>query len=234
MRRSVLGVLGPGPCLTWRDFPSVEVMQAASTPSPTRAALRLEYLTIAVAALEALLALISGVLAGSVALVAFGADSIIEMLSAVVVLGQLLAMVHHRPRGRFSEHRSHRVVAVLFFALAAYVVASAGWALVRTHHPHENVVGLFVAIASTLAMPSLALAKRASARHLADHGLSSVSRLMEADATETALCAVLAVSTLIGVALASVHWWWADPVASLAVVYFALREGREAWECEPD
>jgi len=83
-------------------------------------------------------------------------------------------------------------------------------------------------------MPLLAMAKRASARHLGDHGYSSLSRLMGTDATETALCALLAVSTLIGVSLATINWWWADPVASLAVVYFAVREGREAWECEPD
>jgi divalent metal cation (Fe/Co/Zn/Cd) transporter len=203
-------------------------------PSPTRAAVQLEYATIALAAVEALVALVSGLMAGSVALVAFGADSVIEMLSGVVVLGQLLAMVHERPRGRFSEHRSHRFLAVLFFALALYVVASAGWALARTHHPHENALGIIVAVASTVAMPLLAFAKRASARHLGDHGLSSLSRLMGADATETALCALLAVSTLIGVSLATIRWWWADPVASLAVVYFALREGREAWVCEPE
>jgi len=202
--------------------------------SPTRAAVRLEYLTIALAAAEALVAMVSGVVAGSVALVAFGADSVIEMLSGVVVLGQLLAMVHERPRGRFSEHRSHRVLAVLFYALALYVVASAAWALAHTHHPHENVPGIAVAVASTVAMPLLVLAKRASARHLGDHGLSSLSRLMGADAAETALCALLAASTLVGVSLASIHWWWADPVASLAVVYLALREGREAWQCEPD
>jgi divalent metal cation (Fe/Co/Zn/Cd) transporter len=206
----------------------------AAHHSPASTALRLEYATIAVAALEALVALISGVMAGSVALVAFGADSVIEMLSGVVVLGQLLALVHERPRGRFSEHRSHRILAVLFYALAAYVVVSAGWTLARAHHPHENALGIMVAVASTLAMPVLAFSKRASSRHLGDHGLLSLSRLMSADAAETALCALLAVSTLVGVSLASLHWWWADPVASLAVVYFALREGREAWECEPD
>jgi len=203
-------------------------------PSAARTAVRLEYATIAVAALEALVALVSGILAGSVVLVAFGADSVIEMLSGVVVLGQLLAMVHERPRGRFSEHRSHRILAVLFFILAVYVVASASWALAATHHPHDNAGGIAIAVASTVAMPLLAMAKRASARHLGDHGYSSLSRLMGTDATETALCALLAVSTLIGVSLATINWWWADPVASLAVVYFAVREGREAWECEPD
>lgn len=199
--------------------------------SPARSALRLEYATVAVAAAEALLALISGLLAGSVALIAFGADSVIEMLSAGVVLGQLLALVHQRPRGRFSAHRSHRVLAVLFFALAIFVVVSVTWALAGTHHPHENALGVTVAVASCLAMPLLATLKRANARQLGQRGLLSLSRLMGSDAAETALCAVLAFATLVGVSLAGLHWWWADPVASLAVVYFALREGREAWEC---
>lgn len=206
----------------------------AARHSPTRAALGLEYATIVVAAAEAVMALVSGLLAGSVALVAFGADSVIEMLSAVVVLGQLLSLTLERPRGRFSEHRSHRILAVLFFALALYVVASAAWALGGAHHPHENALGVAVSVASCLAMPLLAVFKRASARHLGAHGLTSLSRLMSSDAAETALCALLAVATLIGVSLAGLHWWWADPVASLAVVYFALREGREAWWCEPE
>jgi divalent metal cation (Fe/Co/Zn/Cd) transporter len=201
---------------------------------PARAAVRLEYTTVALAAVEAIGALISGVLARSVALEAFGADSVIEMLSAVVVLGQLLALVHDRPRGVFSEHRSHRILAVLFFALALYVTASAAWALSNSHHAHENPLGIIVSVASSIAMPMLAFFKRGSARHLADHGLSSLARLMKADAAETMLCALLAMSTFVGVVLASVHWWWADPVASLLVVYFALREGREAWECEPE
>ena len=201
---------------------------------PARAAVRLEYTTVALAAAEPIAALISGVLARSVALEAFGADSVIEMLSAVVVLGQLLALVHDRPRGVFSEHRSHRILAVLFFALALYVTASAAWALSNSHHAHENPLGIIVSVASSIAMPMLAFFKRGSARHLGDHGLSSLARLMKADAAETMLCALLAMGTFVGVVLASVHWWWADPVASLLVVYFALREGREAWECEPE
>ncbi len=200
--------------------------------SPARGALRLEYVTILLAILEAIAALVSGVLAGSVVLVAFGADSVIETLSAFIVLGQLLALVHERPTGRFSEHRSHRVLAILFFALALYVTVSALAALVRVHHPHENALGFAVAVISFFVMPLLAYIKRRSAVHLGDHGMKSLARLMGADAVETALCAILALSTLIGVALAAHHWWWADPVASLAVVYFALREGKEAWECE--
>lgn len=206
---------------------------AARRHSTARSAVRLEYLTLALAASEALVALVSGLLAGSVALIAFGADSVIEMLSGVVVLGQLLALSQNRDRGRFSQHRSHRILAALFYALALYVIVSAAWALIGRHHPHENALGIAVSVVSSVAMPLLAWSKRVSARHLGEHGLSSLSRLMVSDAAETALCALLALSTLVGVSLAWLHWWWADPVASLAVVYFALREGRAAWECAP-
>ena len=204
--------------------------ESLSHPESARA-LRLEYLSITLAALEAIVALVSGLIAGSVALVAFGADSVIEMLSAIVVISQLLTLVRGHGQTPSSEHRSHRILAVLFYALALYVVASVLQALVGAHHPRENTWGFAISLFSSVAMPTLAWRKRNSGRELAAQGLASLSRLMSADATETALCAILAATTLMGVSLAWLHWWWADPVASLAVVYFALREGREAWEC---
>jgi divalent metal cation (Fe/Co/Zn/Cd) transporter len=200
--------------------------------APAHRALRLEYLTVALALAEALIALLSGLQARSVVLIAFGADSVIEMLSALVVLAQLTELANARGGGGRGEHRSHRLLAVLFFALALYVTVSALWALIHSHHAHENALGIGIALASCVAMPILALAKRRNARDLAREGLNPLARLMAADAAETALCAVLAVSTLIGVALAAAHWWWADPGASLVVVYFALREGYEAWQCQ--
>lgn len=202
--------------------------------SQTRRASALEYATVLLAALEALGALISGAMAGSVALVAFGADSVIEMLSAMVVLDQLLRLAGVRARRRMSDHGAHRVLAGLFFALALYVIVSALWALGARRHVHENALGVIVSVASGVAMPLLAMLKRASSRGLAQQGRSSLARLMVTDAAETALCAVLAWSTLVGVVLAGIHWWWADPVASLVVVVFALREGREAWACATD
>lgn len=203
----------------------------ASDDLVTRNARRWEQLTIALAAGEAVVALLSGILASSVALVAFGADSVIEMLSGVIVLRQLLILVRGRDHAAASAHRSHRILAVLFFALAAYVVASVVDALAGAHHPRENAWGIAISAFSLAAMPLVAWFKRENARHLKERGFSSLAHLMSADAAETALCAVLAGTTLLGVALAWLHWWWADPVASLAVVYFALREGREAWEC---
>ncbi|MBW4030824.1 MAG: cation transporter [Acidobacteria bacterium] len=200
--------------------------------SPARAALRLENATILLAALEAVGALLSGWLAASVALVAFGADSVVEMLSAVVVLGQLRVVARGAARDRRSEHRAHRLLAILFFLLALYVVSGASWALWGHRVARENALGLIVTVASAVAMPALAGLKRSNSRLLASHHLASLARLMAADAAETALCAVLALSTLLGVVLAWIHWWWADPLASLLVVYFALREGREAWRCD--
>jgi len=206
-------------------------MALFTTPSPARTAVRLEVLSVLAAAWEAVGAAVVGATAGSLALLAFGADSLIEMASALIVLGEARSLVHARPRHPRAQHRAHRLVAVLFFALALYVVVSALVALLSRYHPHENAWGVGVALASSLAMPALALAKRRAARATANDGHAALARLLVADAAETALCATLAVATLAGVVLAWWHWWWADPAASLAVVYFALREGREAWEC---
>lgn len=200
----------------------------------TRRAVGLEYASVGLSLLEAGLALWSGFAAGSVALEAFGGDSVIEVLSALVVVGNLRVLVRRRDRDQGSEHRSHRVISGLFYALAAYVVASAAVALTRSVHPRENVLGIVVCSASALITPALALAKAATSRELAALGFSAVARLLRADAVETALCGLLSLSTLGGVVLvATLGWWWADPVASSLVVYFALREGREAWRCDP-
>jgi divalent metal cation (Fe/Co/Zn/Cd) transporter len=203
--------------------------------STLRRASNIEYLTIAWAAIEALLALASGIVAGSVALVAFGADSGIEMLSAVVVLIRLRSLVKGEVPDERREHRDHRILAVLFFTLAAYVAISVAIALINRDHPLKSGVGLTICIAASLAMPALALAKRRLSKNLTAGGSTSVGRLLMADAIETELCGWLSVSTLIGVVLGSwVGWWWADPVASLVIVVFAIREGREEWECEED
>ena len=205
-----------------------------NSSSASRRAIILEFATIAFASVEAVVALGSGVWAGSVALVAFGADSIVEMLSAMVVLSTLRALVRGERIDPRSDHRAHRLIAVFFFVLAAYVVASAAFAMVRRVHPSENVPGFVICVASIVFMPALAWMKRQTSYDLWQIGSSTVARLLEADAMETALCGLLSLSTLVGIALtASLQWWWADPVASLAVMYFALREGREAWNCDP-
>jgi divalent metal cation (Fe/Co/Zn/Cd) transporter len=182
---------------------------------------------------EAVVAVASGLVAGSVALVAFGLDSAIEIVSATVVLVHLRAVIAGAAPNEDHERRALRVIALTFFALAAYVSISAGIALVRAEHPQVSPVGMAVTAASVIVMPLLALAKRRVAGTLANQEEPASAALLTADAAETALCAILSLATLIGVgANAAFSWWWADPVASLVVVYFAIREGREAWEGE--
>lgn len=201
----------------------------------TSRAVNLEIATVALSLGEAAAALVSGILAGSLALIAFGSDSVIEIISAGLVLNQLRSILRHGAADRKSERRAHRTVGVLFFSLAVYVVASASIDLFNGNHASENTLGFVVCIVSSLLMPGLAIAKRRASVHLARDGFSAVAGLMASEASETALCGLLSLSTLIGIELTAwVGWWWADPVASLTVVYFAIREGREAWTCDDD
>ncbi len=201
----------------------------------TRTALNLEYATIALSLGEAAAALVSGMLAGSLALIAFGSDSVIEVISAMLVLNQLRSILRRGATDSKSERRAHRTVGVLFFSLAAYVTANASFDLLNVSHASENTLGFVVCIVSIFLMPGLAISKRKASTQMARDGFSAVAGLMASDASETALCGLLSLSTLIGIGLTAwVGWWWADPVASLTVVYFAIREGREAWTCDDD
>jgi divalent metal cation (Fe/Co/Zn/Cd) transporter len=198
-----------------------------------RAAVRLEYATIGWNALEAAVAVGAGIVAGSVALVAFGLDSAIEVVSATVVLVHLRAVLVGAEPNAARQRRALRTIAFTFFALAAYVTVDAAVALLRADRPSASTPGLVVTGAAVVVMPTLAWAKRRTAGTLGARGHESSAVLLNADAAETLLCAVLSLATLIGVgANAAFGWWWADPMAGLVVVYFAIREGREAWEGE--
>jgi divalent metal cation (Fe/Co/Zn/Cd) transporter len=198
-------------------------------------ALRAEYVTLAWNTVEAVLALVSGVVASSVALTAFGIDSGIELVSAVVVLVRLRAMLARVEPDEHRERSALRSVAVCFYALATYVLIDATISLALRDRPAASPTGIGVSIAALVIMPTLAAVKRRIAGGLSTSGLPGAATLLRADAAETVLCAVLAVTTLVGLGLdAAFGWWWADPVASLAVVYFAVREGREAWAGELD
>ena len=176
--------------------------------------MRLEYATIGWNALEAAAAVGSGILAGSVALVAFGLDSAIEVVSATVVLVHLRAVLAGAELNAARQRRALRTIAFTFFALAAFVTVDAVLTVLRADRPSASPLGLVVT-------------------GLNAHGLQRPASLLNADAAETLLCATLSVATLIGVGANAVFgWWWADPLAGLVVVYFAIREGREAWESE--
>lgn len=199
--------------------------------TPARRAIRLEYATLGWNSLEAVVAVASGILAASVALTGFGLDSGIELVSAAIVLVRLRALLRAGEPDERKEHLALRAVAGCFFALAAYVAVVAAISLVRTVHPATSPSGIAITAGALLVMPGLSLSKRRVADRLSTAGYGGAAALVRADAAETMLCASIAVTTLLGVGLdAALGWWWADPVASLVIVYFAFQEGREAWK----
>ncbi len=187
---------------------------------------RLELFTIGWMIVEAGGAVTAGVLANSIALMGFGLDSVIELFAALLVLGRLRAQLAGGRTNEQAESRALRAIAVSFFVLAAYVLAEASLHLYGHQKPNTSVLGITITAAALIVMPILSRAKRRTGKRLQN-------RLLIADAAETKLCALLALTTLLGLLLFSIFgWWWADPIASLAIVYFAIREGREAWEGE--
>jgi divalent metal cation (Fe/Co/Zn/Cd) transporter len=189
-------------------------------------AVRLEQFSIAWMLIEAGVAVTAGIIAGSLALTSFGFDSVIELVSATLVLGRLRAELAGGRANEQAERRVLRIIAVTFFLLAAYVIIGSGIDLATSARPERSPVGIGLTVAALLVMPLLGWRKRRV-------GASLHNQLVLADAAETILCAALAATTLLGLVLfAALSWWWADPVAALAVAYFAVREGREAWNGE--
>ncbi len=191
-----------------------------------RRAQLLAWATIGYNALEAVVAIGAGVVAGSIALVSFGLDSCVEVLSAVAVSWQFAGRgVHSEER----EARTLRLVAVAFLALAAYVAFESTRTLVfSTERAEESAVGIGLAAVSLAVMPVLSLAKRRTGRALG-------SAAVVADSTQTMLCTYLSGVLLVGLVLNSqLGWWWADPFAGLVIAAVALREGIEAWRGDTD
>lgn len=170
---------------------------------------------------EAVIAVAAGLVAGSVALVGFGLDSVVEVSSGLIILWQFR---HHLPESR--ERQALRLMAISFFALAAYVGFESVRTLVTGDAPDSSPVGIALAIASLLIMPILSWAQRRTGRRLG-------SNAVVADSTQTLLCTYLSAVLLAGLVLnATLGWSWADPLAGLAIAAVALREGREAWQGE--
>jgi divalent metal cation (Fe/Co/Zn/Cd) transporter len=192
-----------------------------SRAAAVRRGKRLEYVTIGYNSLEGLIAIVFGLLAGSIALVGFGFDSVIEVTSGVALLWRLSADVDERARER-AEAISLKIVGVSFLALAAYVAFDAVSSLVRGEAPEESIPGMVLAAASLVVMPLLARAKRRVAAEIS-------SEAMRADAKQTELCTYLSAILLGGLILNAVAgWWWADPVAALVMVPIIAKEGIEA------
>jgi divalent metal cation (Fe/Co/Zn/Cd) transporter len=187
-------------------------------------AFRLVYITLAWMVVEAAVAIGSGIAAGSLALTAFGIDSLIELASAVVLVWRLnVELRHGQAIAERAERTASRIGGALLFALAAYVVAHAAWKLWTRQGAEFSLLGLII---SVLAIPIMYLLSRRKLQVANALG----SRAMRADAVESITCGWLAIVVVTALtAQLFVGAWWVDPLASLAIVWFVIREGREAW-----
>lgn len=185
-----------------------------------RRGLWLNYASLSYNALEAVVSLAAGLVAGSVALIGFGIDSAIEVASAGAAQWRLRAE-HDPDRRERVERRTHQVIGAAFLALAAYVAIDSALALRNRDAPEKSSVGVAILVLSVIIMPVLARAKRRVAHAMGSGALA-------ADAMQTSLCAWLSVIALTGVGLNTLlGWWWADPAAALAMVPIIAREGVE-------
>lgn len=205
----------------------------AATPSASRAVwlgrgVTLEGITVGYNVAEGTVAIVAGVVAGSVALTGFGIDSVIEVSSGMLLWWRLRAELGAPPLAARVEDRAARGAGVLLLALGAWLVADAARRLTTGDRPGASLVGIAVTALSLIVMPLLARAKLRAAAALG-------SRALRADAHETIVCAWLSFTTLAGLALnAALGWWWADPLAALAMLPLIVREGLEALRGEPD
>ena len=183
----------------------------------------LEYASMTWMTVEATVAIVSGLIASSIALIGFGLDSVIEFFAAAVVVWQLQGTVSQE-----RETRALRLIGGTFFVLAAYLTIESITDLVSQHRPGQSTAGIAVTAAALVVMPLLALAKRRTGQQLGN-------QVLIADAAESAFCAVTSAAALIGIGLnAWLGWWWADPVAALVIAGLAVREGIEAWTPDDD
>jgi divalent metal cation (Fe/Co/Zn/Cd) transporter len=172
---------------------------------------------------EFAIAIVAGITAGSIALIGFGADSLIEAIAGFAVVwlftGSRIGSIH-------AERRAQQMIAVSFYVLAAYVGVESVRTLVSGDHPQASWVGIGLAAFTAATMPLLARAKRQVGTRL-----NSSAAVKEA--SQTSLCAYLSVALLVGLgANALFGWWWADPLAALVISAVALKEGRESWRGE--
>jgi cation diffusion facilitator family transporter len=203
----------------------VAVASPARREELHRRGLRLEWFTVVWNVIEGVVAIGVGIVTGSVSLVAFGADSFIEVISALALLWRLRKAGPHasaEERGA-AEQRALYLVAATFFLLAAYITYEAASALMSRDGPENSTVGLVLSVVSLLVMPALAYGKQRTGRELG-------SEALKADAVETWVCSYLSLALLAGVGLnAAFGWWWADPAGALAMLPVILWQGWETF-----
>lgn len=189
-----------------------------------RAGIVLEWITIAWMIVEVVGSIVTAMGAGSVSLLAFGLDSLVELASAGVLVWRLRAEFGegNEEETESVEHRAAGLVGWSLLLLAAYIAIDAGWALWHHDTPRTSPFGMLIAGAALVIMPVLVMYKRRVATRIG-------SAALRADAAEGVVCAYMAATLLFGLVLRSAFgWWWADPVAALALVAFIVHEGREA------
>jgi len=196
-------------------MPAIETLER---PAAVLRGQRLEYFTVVWNTLEGLIAVVAGIVAGSISLVGFGIDSFIEVTSGSVLLWRMSvdSDVHRRPR---NEKRALRIVGACFLLLAAYITYDSISDLWSKRAPEHSIAGIVLACASLVVMPMLSRAKRKVGRALG-------SAAMHADAKQTEFCTYLSAILLAGLLLnAFFGLWWADPLAALIMVPIIAKEG---------
>ena len=187
-------------------------------------ALVAEYVTVGWNMIEGIVAIVAGIIAGSIALIGFGLDSYIEVASGIVLIWRLRKHGFGDEEEEAAEKRAIFFVGVTFVLLALYVTFESAKKLLFHEHPDESIIGIILAIVSLIVMPVLAFYKKKIATEIN-------SRALRADALETLACSYLSFALVVGLgANAMFGWWWADPLAALAMVYFLIKEGWEAVE----
>lgn len=187
-----------------------------------RRALWLEYFTVSWNILEGIIAVTAGLLAGSIALVGFGLDSFTEVTSGAMLIWRFRQHGMGEEAESAAERRAIFVVGLTFLLLALYVTYESLRKLVLQEEPEESLLGIVLTAISLVIMPGLAYFKRKVAGQMG-------SRALLADAKETLACSYLSFTVLLGLAANALFgWWWADPLAGLIIVYWLVREGREA------
>lgn len=199
-------------------------------PASRRADLRLgiliEAVTLVWMVAEAAIALAAGFASHSASLESFGLDSVIELIGGGVLLWRLRAEQRGRDGEALerAERRASRIVGWALYALALYIVVNAAFAFLTRAQPEESWAGLGLAVAAVIVMPILWQVKLRVARRIG-------SAALRADAACSVTCAYMSLVLLVGLALTRAFgWWWADALASLGLLYFVIREGREALE----
>ncbi len=198
-------------------------LPAAERERLVRYAKLLAWSSLAWMTAEGVIAIVAGIMAGSIALIGFGIDSAIEGMASVVIIWRFWG---GRALSETAERRAQKLVAVQFFILASYVAVESVRALVTGHEAETSWLGVGLTIVSAALMPLFAIAKRRV-------GVRLGSAATAAEGTQNMLCAYLSVAVLAGLlGNALVGLWWLDPLAGLYIAFVAIREGREAWRGE--